>query len=57
LHEEVSKAKWLAREEDREQELEQEQSRAGLGPAVKEKKQWAGFGGGHLGVGGGQSPV
>ena len=55
LHEEVSKVKWLARE--RRSRAGARCISAGLGAAVKEKKQWAGFGGGHLGVGGGQSPV
>jgi hypothetical protein len=41
LHEEVSKVRWLARE--RRSRARARRSSAGLGPAVKEKKQWAGL--------------
>jgi len=47
LHEEVSKVRWLARE--RRSRAGARRSSAGLGPAVKEKKQWAGLVAGSLG--------
>jgi hypothetical protein len=50
LHEEVSKVKWLAREGR--SRAGARRISAGLGPAVKEKKQWAGLvAGTYLGVG------
>jgi hypothetical protein len=55
LHEEVSKVKWLARE--RRSRAGARCISAGLGAAVKEKKQWAGLVAGTWKSGDGGGPV